>query len=671
MIIVQWLLWIAISIGFAAIALLALEGLAACIPATRKRSDGAASRASLAVLIPAHNEEAGIHATLDSIRPQMRPGDRLIVIADNCTDLTADRARGCGVEVIERHDANRRGKGYALDFGTQTLKSSQAPDVVVLIDADCNVHPGALDALATSVTASGRPAQAIYLMETPLNPSPADRLSAFAFLFKNLVRPLGLHRLGLPCLLTGTGMAFPWAVLQDAPLASGNIVEDMQLGLDLTLAGFAPLLCPDARVTGRLPSETKAATAQRTRWEHGHLRTILTQCPKLLLCGIFGGNLSAIALAFELAIPPLSLLVAFWFAATVCVAGECVVMHAFQPLIAVGIGWLILTATILVAWARFARDLLSLPIMLSIPFYVFKKLPLYKAFLRKRETSWIRTVRDHESTPTKTTKVRIGHALIDNVNFPQALARIDEIVHAGKPGYVLTPNVDHVVQLERDELLRTIYAQADLVLADGMPVVWAGSYLGTPLKRRIAGSDLFPMLCEMASQKKYRVFFLGGRPGAGEKAIEILSVKYPGFDAQSYCPPFGFENDTTETEKIGSRIHAYSPHILCVAVGAPKQEYWIYRHGRQLGVPVSLGVGASLDFVAGYQKRAPLLFRKIGLEWFWRLIMEPRRMYRRYLIDDPVFFSIIWKQKHAPIPPSAISDRQIAPPSTTAKASGH
>ncbi|HEY1684804.1 MAG TPA: WecB/TagA/CpsF family glycosyltransferase [Tepidisphaeraceae bacterium] len=244
-------------------------------------------------------------------------------------------------------------------------------------------------------------------------------------------------------------------------------------------------------------------------------------------------------------------------------------------------------------------------------------------------------------------QVRIGYAVIDNVDFNQALERIDAMAQAQEPGYVLTPNVDHVVQLERDELLRTIYSQANLVLADGMPVVWASKYLGTPLKGRVAGSDLFPRLCELAARKKYRVFFLGGREGAGEKAIAILSSKYAGFAARSYCPPFGFEKDVAETEKIGAMIREYSPHILCVAVGAPKQEYWIYHHARELGVPVSLGVGASLDFIAGFQKRAPVFMQKIGLEWFWRLMLEPRRMYRRYLVDDRKFFSIIWRQKHS------------------------
>lgn len=243
------------------------------------------------------------------------------------------------------------------------------------------------------------------------------------------------------------------------------------------------------------------------------------------------------------------------------------------------------------------------------------------------------------------TRVRIGHAVIDNVDFAQAINRIDEIIQTGKPGYVLTPNVDHIVQLEHNELLREIYSQADLVLADGMPIVWAASYLKTPLQGRVAGSDLFPMLCKFAAEKKYRIFFLGGRPGAGEKAIQILTQQHPNFAARSYCPPMGFEKDPAENEKISSMIREYSPHILCVALGAPKQEYWIHRHARQLGVPVSLGVGASLDFVAGFQKRAPQFLCKIGLEWAWRLMLEPKRMYKRYLIDDRAFFSIIWKQK--------------------------
>lgn len=261
-------------------AVLVLECLVALLPGRRRPADPAHARPPVAVLVPAHNEEAVIDATLATIRPQLQPGDRLIVVADNCHDRTAEIARAAGATVLERSDAVRRGKGYALDFGVRAL-GADPPAVVILMDADCTVHPSTVDLLAREVAATGRPVQAGYEMDVPPGGGVRDQLSAFAFQFKNIVRPLGMARLGLPCLLTGTGMAFPWAVLRDAPLGSANIVEDMQLGLDLTLTGHAPKLCLDARVTGELPSGERAARPQRTRWEHGHVQTLLTQVPRL------------------------------------------------------------------------------------------------------------------------------------------------------------------------------------------------------------------------------------------------------------------------------------------------------------------------------------------------------------------------------------------------------
>jgi cellulose synthase/poly-beta-1,6-N-acetylglucosamine synthase-like glycosyltransferase len=399
MIIVQWVISVAMGVGLALIGLLALECVAAALVWRKRKQKEIADRPAVAVLIPAHDEERGIGETLSSIRPQMREGDRLIVIADNCADQTAMAARRAGAEVIERNDTSRRGKGYALDFGVQTLKQNNPPPVVILTDADCHVHEGAIDALAELVGRKHRPAQGVYLMETPPDPSPGSRVSAFAFRVKNLVRPTGLRQLGMPCLLTGAGMAFPWELLRDAPLASGNIVEDMQLGLDLAMARSAPILCPAARITGRLPTEAAAASTQRTRWEHGHMRTILTQVPRMFIRGIFTANIGALALACELAIPPLSLLVAFWFVLTFSVIGECIGLRVVQPLEFMGIGWALLIGALFLAWARYGRDLLSLHVLLSIPIYVSHKMPLYKAFLGKRQQSWVRTARDHESGP--------------------------------------------------------------------------------------------------------------------------------------------------------------------------------------------------------------------------------------------------------------------------------
>src|SRR5262249_40924710 len=151
----------------------------------------------------------------------------------------------CGATVVERRDPVRRGKGFALDFGIRFLEAAP-PEVVVFVDADCAVEAGAIDRLVHESAAGQCPTQAAYLMTLPPHPGLGARVSRFAFLYKNVVRPSGLASLGLPCLLTGTGMAMPWAAVRDAPLASGNIVEDMQLGLDLAVAGHLPRFCPEA-----------------------------------------------------------------------------------------------------------------------------------------------------------------------------------------------------------------------------------------------------------------------------------------------------------------------------------------------------------------------------------------------------------------------------------------
>ena len=220
-------------------------------------------RPTCAVLIPAHDEEAELPATLAAIWPQLEAGDRILVIADNCTDGTAAIAKTAGAEVFERRDADRRGKGYALAAGVDALRAGP-PDVVVVVDADCRCAAGAIDRLIRTAAALGRPVQATYILKPPPDAAATARLSAWAVRVKNLVRPRGLRRLGLPCLLTGSGMAFPWRLLRDAPLASGNIVEDMRLGIDLAIAGHPTVFEPAAEFVSVLPAGGGAARSQRT-----------------------------------------------------------------------------------------------------------------------------------------------------------------------------------------------------------------------------------------------------------------------------------------------------------------------------------------------------------------------------------------------------------------------
>lgn len=232
---------------------------------------------------------------------------------------------------------------------------------------------------------------------------------------------------------------------------------------------------------------------------------------------------------------------------------------------------------------------------------------------------------------------------IDNVTMQEAIESIDKLVEdRSKNAYVVTPNVDHIVKVQSDKEFYNVYKEADLVLADGVPVIWASKLLKKTLKEKVSGSDLFPLLCERAAKKKYKVFLLGGLEGVADKAGKILTEQYPDLNiVGTYCPPFGFEANEEENNKIINMLNETKPDILFVGVGAPKQEKWIYNNRCNYNIPVSLGIGASFDFIAGTVKRAPVWMQKSGLEWFYRLIKEPKRMFKRYIIDDTVFFKML------------------------------
>lgn len=351
---------------------LALRGF----PAAPERS----SRPRLAVLVPAHQEATIIAATLRALGPQLAATDRLLVVADNCSDDTAALARQEGAWVVERHDPERRGKTYALEFGLRALEADP-PQVVVVLDADCRVS--GLDLLAESAQASGRPAQALYLMEAGAR----TRVAAFAWIVKNLARPLGMARAGLPCQLMGTGMAVPWRL---APLlASGGaaLAEDVKAGIEMALAGAPPVFCPHARVTSAFPERAAAIASQRRRWEHGHLALILQETPRLLLAAARRRDARLAALALDLAVPPLSLL------ALLVAVALALGLAAGAPLPALAAAGA-LAAAVLLAWWRWGRDTVPLRTLLLGPAYAFCKIPLYLRFLLRREKAWVKTERE-------------------------------------------------------------------------------------------------------------------------------------------------------------------------------------------------------------------------------------------------------------------------------------
>ncbi|MFK3736204.1 glycosyltransferase family 2 protein [Massilia sp. TN1-12] len=371
--------------------LLFVQATAAVVKATRMKRSRTA-RPSIAVLVPAHDEAEGIKDTLMSIQSQLEDGDRLLVVADNCTDATADVAIACGALVCVRHDTEKRAKGYALDHGIRFLSASP-PQVVIVVDADCHVGEGAINILARQASATGCPAQALYMMLPPFGAGIMGRIAGFAWAVRNRVRPLGCHRLGLPCQLMGSGMAFPWGMISTAGLANGNLVEDIVLGIELAERGAAPKFCPDALVTSFFPRSKEGLKSQRYRWEHGHLAVLLKTAPAVLWRGIRMRNLALAALALDLMVPPLALFL-LALGAVWAVAAFSYFWHgAALPFAIATVLLCLMGGTLLLSWWKFGRQQLSLwDLCLGIG-YLLWKIPVYLRFLLQRQVHWIKSAR--------------------------------------------------------------------------------------------------------------------------------------------------------------------------------------------------------------------------------------------------------------------------------------
>ncbi len=210
---------------------------------------------------------------------------------------------------------------------------------------------------------------------------------------------------------------------------------------------------------------------------------------------------------------------------------------------------------------------------------------------------------------------------------------------------VFTPNVDHLVLIETDSSYRNVYQEADWVFADGMPIVWFSRLVGRPLPERVTGADLVPGLCRIAAEKGLRVFILGGAPDVTPLAAERLFKMNPRLEIAGIAtPPQGFENDDAINLSIIDVIKRASPDILFVALGAPRQEIWACQNRDRLNAGIILGVGGAFDFISGRTKRAPAWMQKLGLEWLWRLVREPKRLWKRYLVRDMRFIGIAYRE---------------------------
>jgi len=237
-------------------------------------------------------------------------------------------------------------------------------------------------------------------------------------------------------------------------------------------------------------------------------------------------------------------------------------------------------------------------------------------------------------------RVRIGTLWIDAVDLPEALAEIEALVDSGTGGAVYTPNVDHVVQAESNERFRHAYEQASLSLADGAPLLWVARLLGCPLPGKVSGSDILVPLMELAARRGWRVYVLGGAPGVAEAAARLLAERLGVSVVGADSPTVGPDGSELGGSSV-PRIRAAKADLLLVALGAPKQELWIHQADGALGPTVALGIGGTLDFLVGRLRRAPRWISKAGLEWLFRLMQEPRRLWRRYLVEDARFPLIV------------------------------
>lgn len=376
---------IVIVTGFFAIEVLA--GL------SRLRTPHPASRMFRAVVvIPAHDEQAVIGATVTELMSMAGDGFAVLVVADNCSDGTATAAQSAGAEVVVRTDPERRGKGFALAAARAHL-ATDAPHVVVVMDADCRTDGESLRTLAATAVVTGRACQAVNLLAPDLSAPVMVQISTFAFVIKNLIRQRGLQRLAGRVHLTGTGMALPWTIFDRVDLGGANIVEDLALGLELAKRAAPPVFVEGATVWSP-PASPDGTLVQRRRWEGGFLVTALRTAPRAFARSILRADAPGLFAALDLSVPPLALL--FMLNAVgllLAITGALIGAAAWPMVVQLTIGILACVA-LAIAWSREGRGFASGATLLRLPLYVVWKLPMYLGLVRRgAPKEWLRTGR--------------------------------------------------------------------------------------------------------------------------------------------------------------------------------------------------------------------------------------------------------------------------------------
>lgn len=360
---------------------------------------GPANAPRVVVVVPAHDEQAILAGRLAVLKEAASGQARILVVADNCSDATADIARNLGVEVIERLDPDNRGKGFALDFARRELQRDP-PDLVLIIDADCTIDRISIARLAACCAASGDPCQAVNLQAPAPGRSLTVKLSTFAFFIKNVIRQRALQRLAGRAHLLGTGMALPWKIFAAADLATGNIVEDLKLGQDLAQAGYPPRFVEEATVWSN--PETEASTlSQRRRWEGGFLQHALSAGPGAFRRSLLRGDLRGLWAAVDIMIPPLAMLLLVDFSILVLASVVTWLVGAsWWPAGSLAAALVLAGAGLSLAWTAGGWKFVGLADLARLPLYLAWKIPLYFGLLRDgAPEEWKRTDRSAAPHP--------------------------------------------------------------------------------------------------------------------------------------------------------------------------------------------------------------------------------------------------------------------------------
>jgi exopolysaccharide biosynthesis WecB/TagA/CpsF family protein len=600
----------------------------------RPRPRHATGRTPVAILVPAHDEEALLGRCLRGLQ-EARAGipSRLIVIADNCTDRTAEIAAGERAEVWVRTDLEHRGKGPALRWALdRLLTGTESPDAVVVVDADSVVAPDFLHCLVGAFEAGHPVVQAEYLV-LPEGADDRRRLVAAGFLLFHRVRFSGRAMLGLSASLVGNGMLFGAQVLRDHPWQAFSGVEDLEHSITLRRSGIPIHFEATARLWGPVATG-RAAGAQRSRWEGGRLATMRREVPRLLAEGVRRRDPQVLEAGAELAVPPLGLLLALDLTGLLVSGALALAGLAFPWVV---LPWAAATTALALSvvvglWAaRADRD--TFVALLRAPRFMLGKLSLYRRLGRFDPSRWDRTERPGAgATVGAPVRAWVNGIQVEGLHLAEAAELLVARSLLRPSAQACTVNLDFLVQADHDEEVRHLLAESEVNVADGTPVLWLARIGGTSLPGRVTGVDLVPRLAEQCATQGARLFLLGGQRGAAESAATHLEALAPGLQVTALeTPPATLEE--MDDEAILAAVAEARADLLLVAFGHPKQELWISRNLARLPVGMAIGVGGSLDLLLGRLTRAPGWMQRTGLEWSWRFLQEPRRLGGRYLRD--------------------------------------